>query len=1845
MFRLGEEVGRQRRGGADEVRLRGSSASPPKKMPLRAFSRLKAITGSITDQESVMIKPDMLVTRGLQSILIILFVIGCAAETFSQTPINAHPDKGINTFGSYSVSDVENISMSNGAVNLSIPLASLPPISGGKLSFTFKAYYSSKIWESRTDERRQPGGDELPHPYYYVSVPTLGESGGWDLSNRYRITSLSANSEYAGDHYPDSLKSSYSWSKTLLIAPDGASHELRPLGYQSYWGSDTTFAGYFKDTPNSVGQPMAYYTTDGSYIWAKLYPYSINSPVGDVVSEVYLLDGTKITDYVGGVQRITDTNGNSIKIFTDANGAHYQDEQTGREIKYVCASASQCQVMYQTVGGGWASIDINFGTTAVRGYFYDVNVPDGSSGSCTYQEAISRDLNGIVREIVFPQTEPGVERQKFSFDYNSDTTNPISVEYHPACNTTANYQNPSNGLGELSQMIMPSKAVVHYTYALDGGGLIGEGIQVATNSVATKTVTHDGISDTWTYQFTGAAPPPGNVPSNASTVVNPDGTSVTQYSYYRFLGYNSSLGATGYGGLVYKTIQSNKIVTERHWTRLVFSGANEITDGLNKLAFNPVVDAEYTTLMEPDAGGNPVPIKMSAKKFQYDYNGHVTRVKEYDWFSPDNVARGQDGVPLDVPQGLQPLRISDTSYYNGAVTPDSPNVYAKRSLSTATPRILNALQETTVGAGITQFSYDGQPYGTAPIKGNLTQVSSLDDQGDTNAANDRWVTLKRTYDDYGNVSTKTDANNNVTAYFYEDETHALPTRIEINPLNGTGIQTALTTYDPSTGFTTSMTDVNGQTTNISYTNQLLGTVDPFGRPAVVTSPSVIIDGVSQHRKTYTIYEDSLRRVTEEADLNAEGDRLLKIRTTSDALGRSVLTEQSEDGNTYTISVRTVYEQAGRITYTSNPMRTSHATSDGWTRITKDAVGRVIEVATFEGVTQPTADQQCSVTTGCTGRVITDYYAGFTTTTDQAGKVRRGFVDGLGRLTRVDEPADINNTLGTYDSPAQPTLYTYDVLNNLKKVQEGGQLQGGQYVGGQTRNFNYSTLSRLSSATHPEVCHQQQGQCVPVPVIYTYDLNGNLLTKVDARGVTTTYSYDGLNRVTGVVYTGEPTAVTPPVSYTYDDPAVTNSKGRLTRVSSSVSTYSFTAFDTLGRIMGSAQTTDGITYSMPDYRYNLAGGLISEQYPSGKVVKTEFDMAGRIAGVKNQVTGLYYAGAGVTDSANRIQYAVTGVPSSVKLGNGLWEHINFDSRFKPIQIGLGTSSTNSTVLQLDYSYGTTDNNGTVHTQTITVPGLSQPYVQSYSYDELNRLKSAEETNAQVSTTVPTWRQVYSYDQFGNRTLVAGTTNPAQLNITNNPTVSAVNNRITSTGYSYDDAGNLLCDPVHPCVQGQSSVTAYYEYDAKNLLRTVGGAPANGGTAYVYDGDKRRVKIVAGAVSTIFVYDAAGRLLAEYGGDGSHAGGANYITQDMVGNTRVVTGQNPNEVKKRYDFLPFGEGVPGNVNGRNLVSGYAGNDVRQQFTGYERDVSGLDYAHARYYAYAHGRFTSVDPYIGSDIQLNPQAWNRYAYCGNNPLICVDPSGLIWVNDTKYNLYIWVPDEDYHEGNKYYDDFDRYLPILESETGPDGTIKFVLTRGNYTADYPELVGKEVYLGRDGKLHAVEGQESAEDGGEGLYENWGGSIGSPIWLGGFGGLQSGSKGYYPYIGGGVVSPGPSASLTLGKGEPTPGWSATVQGCFGVCGGVGAGKDNLSPEGGVGTPGLTIGAYYTFGPVGPPPQCYKDRFVTPYQYRLYKEGAGIIRQRIEGGPGDSWYCGLSVGGTWTPSVPGYDGAGGFRVY
>jgi hypothetical protein len=440
-------------------------------------------------------------------LLLVILLLGATA-VYSQTTA-ARPDRGTRPNGSYSVSDIENISLQNGNVNLNIPLASLPPMAGRKLSWSLNAQYNSKVWDvSRTQQIGQ-GFDGEPQ-YYVVDNVQQSDRGGWRITGQYSLEIRDAHNDFdyqlppVGQEPDYSLMVNHTWYKVVLIMPDGSEHELRPVDYTPFPGSMEFLFGYYYQTPYNTGT-MRYYSYDGSFIYATV------AASGDWTA--YLPDGTRVMQ-TSGIQRIQDTNGNKIKIFSDSLGTHYQDELTGREIRYFYDPAGnnnkgQGQVWYQTVGGTWMHIDINFSNHMMQGKLYTVN--GWISGQlnprpCTYQRPLSQSIQ-VVDEIVLPQTEPTQASRRFSFYYNSDATESATNNVRFSCSDSgqAYTRQASKGWGSISKMVTPAGAEIDYAYALDSGALDANFVfspdEIPGETITKKTIIHDGVSEVWNYQI------------------------------------------------------------------------------------------------------------------------------------------------------------------------------------------------------------------------------------------------------------------------------------------------------------------------------------------------------------------------------------------------------------------------------------------------------------------------------------------------------------------------------------------------------------------------------------------------------------------------------------------------------------------------------------------------------------------------------------------------------------------------------------------------------------------------------------------------------------------------------------------------------------------------------------------------------------------------------------------------------------------------------------------------------------------------------------------------------------------------------------------------------------------------------------------------------------------------------------------------------------------------------------------------------------------------------------------------------------------------------------------------
>ena len=199
------------------------------------------------------------------------------------------------------------------------------------------------------------------------------------------------------------------------------------------------------------------------------------------------------------------------------------------------------------------------------------------------------------------------------------------------------------------------------------------------------------------------------------------------------------------------------------------------------------------------------------------------------------------------------------------------------------------------------------------------------------------------------------------------------------------------------------------------------------------------------------------------------------------------------------------------------------------------------------------------------------------------------------------------------------------------------------------------------------------------------------------------------------------------------------------------------------------------------------------------------------------------------------------------------------------------------------------------------------------------------------------------------------------------------------YAYDANGNLTKD----LNKGISGIT----YNFLNLPNTV--TFSDGSTiTYTYGADGTKLRTVHKIGSTTTTTDYCGNVVYENGVQKlllTEEGYINltgtrqyhYYLKDHQGNNRVVINQS-GTVEETNHYYPFG-GVFANSN----------NVQPYKYNGKEYDAKkGLnwyDYG-ARHYDAALGRFMTVDPLAEKYYPLSP-----YAYCGNNPILFIDKSGM--------------------------------------------------------------------------------------------------------------------------------------------------------------------------------------------------------------------------------------------------------------
>jgi RHS repeat-associated protein len=540
-----------------------------------------------------------------------------------------------------------------------------------------------------------------------------------------------------------------------------------------------------------------------------------------------------------------------------------------------------------------------------------------------------------------------------------------------------------------------------------------------------------------------------------------------------------------------------------------------------------------------------------------------------------------------------------------------------------------------------------------------------------------------------------------------------------------------------------------------------------------------------------------------------------------------------------------------------------------------------------------------------------------------------------------------NIASVTDPNTHTTYYGYNALNRLTTViQPGRVVTSYDYdvhgnlslvmdAESHVTTYEYDDMGRVVATTSPDTG----------TVSYAYDEAGNLTHKTDAKGISVGYAYDLLNRLTHV---GFPDSVQD-IDYTYDTGA--NGMGRKTGMTDPFGSTTF-GYDARGRLVLKTCTLNGNTYSI-GRTFTPGSRVISMAYPTGRTVDYTRNSIGKISGVSTTGNG------NTTTLINNLSYLPFGPSSGLSMGTGSGVSNVFDELYRTTVTNPGAET------ERTYTY---DANGNLTYINVT-NDISN---KSYTFDALNRLVHAEGSFGTID---------YTYDGVGNRLT------KVENNQTSTYNYASGTNRLQeiagSVAYKYDANGNIT---------GIGNKVLTYNQNNR-LVRVEENSTILG--EYVYNGLGQRVIKTADGVTTIFIYDFDGNLIAESQMDGTiiseylymgksraarvdaGSGEIFYFHNDHLGTPELMTDESGNAVWGVTN-KPFGEAI---VKSTSTVN----NNFRLPGQFFDEE-SGLHYNYFRDYHPGIGRYIEADP-IGMKGGIN-----LYLYCANDPVNSMDPDGQV-------------------------------------------------------------------------------------------------------------------------------------------------------------------------------------------------------------------------------------------------------------
>ena len=531
-------------------------------------------------------------------------------------------------------------------------------------------------------------------------------------------------------------------------------------------------------------------------------------------------------------------------------------------------------------------------------------------------------------------------------------------------------------------------------------------------------------------------------------------------------------------------------------------------------------------------------------------------------------------------------------------------------------------------------------------------------------------------------------------------------------------------------------------------------------------------------------------------------------------------------------------------------------------------------------------------------------------------------------------------------------------------------------------------------------------------VSSFNAFGELLTRTDPAGQTTTTVWDDLGRATSRTASEGQTILT------YD--AAENGLGALHTATSPDGVVSTRSYDTLGRVSAATTLVGGQNLEFR-YEYDATFGRLDQVtypetpgWPRMRVQNSYRPGTGELMAVTRLDTSAPVWQAQEFDHEGRVIRDT--------LGSWLRNFRSYDPRTGRLS-GLDSDNPANGQVVERLSYGYQDNGNLRHR-------LDQHngVFESFEYDSLNRLQTWQSASSTGTPQPDDWQVKYEYDEVGNMLSRVAT---ARDRITQIPKVTqtatyghgGVANASVNALSSWAIAGGGV-----PTVSGsfgydlnrrvsQHPRVGTIDYNSFDLpIRVTGivnasfGYDAAGSRAYKYErsslgesvtlyaGGLYEMRILpAGALEHVLHLSVGGRQVGNVtrarASGGALSEQTRFYTRDHLGSVRAAVAGDGSVERKRTD--PFGNDVrnvahPVLETAPLVMSSLQGRTT-SGFTGHEHDEQlGLINMRGRIFEPLAARFLSPDPAVSG--ALDTQAWNARSYVLNRPTVFVDPTGYV-------------------------------------------------------------------------------------------------------------------------------------------------------------------------------------------------------------------------------------------------------------